>query len=59
MIDVKETVPPGLRLGQDAKVMGKIEMGELIKYTRLLEATLRLYQAAILELQQKVTALES
>jgi hypothetical protein len=39
--------------------MGKVEMGELVKYTRLLEATLRLYQAAIIELQEKVAALES
>lgn len=59
MIDVKQIVPPGVKFGQDVRVAGRIEMEEIVKYTRLLQKTLELQQAAIIELQERVVALES
>jgi hypothetical protein len=52
-------VPPGVKFDQTSRVMGRIEMEEIVKYTRLLQKTLETYQAAIIELQGKVTELES
>lgn len=52
-------VPPGVKFDQTSRVMGRTEMEEIVKYTRLLQKTLEVQQAAIIELQQKVVALES
>ena len=58
MTDVKQIVPPGVKFGQDVRVAGRIEMEEIVKYTRLLQKTLELYQNAIIELQTEITTLQ-
>lgn len=60
MIDLTQVrVPPGVKFDQTSRVMGRIEMEELVKYTRLLQKTLEVYQAALIELQERVAVLEA
>lgn len=59
MIDLTQhRVPPGVRFDQTSRVMGRKDMEELIKYTRLLQSTLEVHQRAIIELQERLVELE-
>lgn len=60
MIDLSENrVPLAPKFDQNARVAGKTEMQELVKYGRQLQKCLETLQSAIIDLQQRIAKLES
>ena len=51
-------IPIAPKFGQEVKVAGRPEMEEIVKHGRQLQKTLETLQAAIVDLQTRVGALE-
>lgn len=60
MIDIKNLrVPPAPLFALGKKVAGPDEMQSIMRYARELQATINTIQAALVEAQEKIAALEA